>query len=187
MAATPRRLTDASPEHALVAQARQGDHGAFEALVRRYKDGVLNLTRRIVADRDAAQDVTQEAFIEAYRQLHRFRGKAAFSTWLYRIAVNKARVYLRSQRRRRARWEQQRDDFASQPAEDETLDDAEPLMALMQELPENQRVALALFYLKQLSLEEIAATVGSPVGTAKARLSRGREKLRELAKERGLV
>ncbi len=182
----------ATSEAALVARARSGDHQAFEALVRQHKDGVLNLARRIVAEAEAAQDVAQEAFIKAYQQLPRFRGEATFRTWIYRITVNEARTYLRTERRRQARWEKQRDLQAARPPFDEVVTspaglDEGPVMALLQELPEKQRVALALFYLQELSVDEIARAAGAPTGTVKAWLSRGRERLRQLAQERGLV
>jgi RNA polymerase sigma-70 factor (ECF subfamily) len=188
MTARPRLAESSSPDGALVSRARGGDDRAFEVLVRRHKDSVLNLARSIVSDDDAAQDVTQDTFIKAYQQLHRFRAEAAFSTWLYRIVVNEAKMHLRSRRRRQARWERQRDAHVAEAASaGRSAAGPEAITALMRELPEHQRVALALFYLKELSVEEIARTVGSPVGTVKARLSRGRERLRTLAKERGLV
>ncbi len=179
--------TTPGSEEALVAHAREGDHHAFEGLVRRYKDRVLNLARRIVCDADAAQDVAQETFIKAYQHLHRFRGEAQFATWLYRIAVNEARGHLRGERRRRARWEKQRVLEVAQPAAAEAVEQAGPLVELLAELPEKQRIALALFYLQELSVNEIAQAAGAPVGTVKAWLSRGRERLRQLAQDRGLL
>jgi RNA polymerase sigma-70 factor (ECF subfamily) len=177
----------ASTEAALVARAQRGDHQAFEALVRQHQNSVVNVARRIVGDSEAAQDVAQEAFIKAYRQLHRFRGDAAFATWLYSITVNEARAHLRSQKRRQARWEKERDLAAAETQVRTPDHQAEPLLALMQELPEKQRAALALFYLEELSLNEIAQASGAPTGTVKAWLSRGRERLRQLAVERGLL
>ena len=177
----------ASEEAGLVARARTGDHRAFEALVRQHKDSVLNLARRMVGDADAAQDVAQEAFIKAYQQLHRFRADARFSTWLYSIAVNEGRVYLRSQRRRQARHERHAEMDRSQPDAREPEGESGPLVALLQELPEKHRAAMALFYLQELSLAEIAQAAGAPTGTVKAWLSRGRERLRRLAEERGLL
>jgi RNA polymerase sigma-70 factor (ECF subfamily) len=176
-----------APEAALVAHAQRGDANAFETLVRQHKDSVLNLARRMVADRDAAEDIAQETFIKAYRQLHRFRGESSFATWLYRITVNEARQYLRAHHRRTARWERQRDLAAAERPADPSEGDTVPLIVLLQELSKDQREALALFYLRELSVEEIARALGAPVGTIKARLSRGRERLRELAKERGLT
>lgn len=179
--------TAASRETALVARAKTGDHEAFEILVRQYKDRVLNLAERIVREADAAQDVAQETFLKTYQQLPGFRGDAKFATWLYRIAVNEARGYLRAQRRRRARWEKQGALEAAQPLSAEVHEQAGPLVSLLQELPEKQRIALALFYLQELSVTDIAQLVGAPKGTIKAWLSRGRERLRRLAQERGLL
>jgi RNA polymerase sigma-70 factor (ECF subfamily) len=184
----PRQTsTPVAPEAALVARAQRGHADAFETLVRRHKDSVLNLARRMTGDRESAEDIAQETFIKAYRELHRFRGEAAFATWLYRIALNEARQYLRGQRRRVARWTRQSEQAAFEAPEAEDPAEASPLVGLLQELPQEQREALALFYLQELSLEDIARTLGSPVGTIKARLSRGRERLRSLAQERGLA
>ena len=179
--------TATSTDAALVAGAKRGDHSAFETLVRRYQDRVLNLARRIVAEADAAADVAQEAFIKAYERLPRFRGKARFSTWLYRITVNEARAYLRTQRRRQARWEMWTALEATQPQVADTNQQTGPLLGLLQELPEKQRVALALFYVQELSVAEIARAAGAPTGTVKAWLFRGRERLRRLAHKRGLL
>ena len=182
---TDRAIT--TSEMALVARAKTGDHNAFEILVREYRDRVLNVAWRIVSDADAAQDVAQETFIKAYQQLPRFRGKSKFGTWLYRIAVNEARAHLRAQHRRQARWEKQGALEAAQPVPPEVGEQAGPIVALLQELPEKQRIALALFYLQELSVAEIAQAVRAPTGTVKAWLSRGRQRLRELAQERGLL
>jgi RNA polymerase sigma-70 factor (ECF subfamily) len=175
-----------SPESALVGRAQRGDTDAFEALLRQHKDSVLNVARRMVGDRDAAEDIAQETFVKAFRHLQRFRGDSTFATWLYRITVNEARQYLRGQQRQIARWERQRDLAAAGPAEASEEEQA-PLTELLQALSADQREALALFYLNELSIEEIASTLGAPVGTIKARLSRGRERLRQLAQERGLA
>lgn len=182
--AADRRL---GAESALVARAQGGDHAAFEALVRRHKDSVLNVARRMVGDPEAAEDVAQEAFIKAYRQLRRFRGEASFATWLCSITVNEARGYLRGQKRRQARWGKQRDAVAVSSGPERPNERTEPLLELMQQLPEKQRTALSLFYLKELSVDEIAKAAGVPTGTVKAWLSRGRERLRQLAEERDLL
>ena len=172
----------AAAEGALVARARTGDHWAFGELVGPYKDRILNLARRIVLDTDAAEDVTQEVFIRAYRQLHRFDGRARFATWLYRIAINVSRTHLRAQQRRRNREAQHHPPGQKTPAPE-----AGDLVGLLGELPLPQRTALALFYLRELSVAEIARLVGAPQGTVKAWLYRGRERLRALARERGLL
>ena len=171
----------------LVARAKTGDHHAFEVLVRQYRNRVLNLAWRIVSDADAAQDVAQDTFVKAYQQLSRFRGKSKFSTWLYRIAINEARGHLRARRRRQVRWEKQGMLESTQPVSAEPAEQGGPIVGLLQELPEKQRVTLALFYLQELSVAEIAQAVRAPTGTVKAWLSRGRQRLRELAQERGLL
>lgn len=177
-----------SAELDLVARARGGDASAFEALVRRHQSGVVNLAHRIVGDLDAAHDVAQEALLAAYRQLGSFRGSSSFRTWLYSITVNAARGHLRSSLRRQERQNRWGLLNASQPDSGPgPADPGGPLVQLMRELPEKQRVALALFYLEELSIEEIARAARAPTGTVKAWLSRGRDRLRELAEERGLA
>lgn len=171
----------------LVSRARRGDQSALELLVRRHKNAVLTVAYRIVGQRDAAEDVAQESLLRACRQLGRFRGEAAFTTWLYRITVNTAREHLRSEKRRVVRWEKQAvREAANAPVGEPDVGDG-PLVKLLAELPESQRVAMALFYLKELSLQDIAKLSGAPVGTVKAWLSRGRERLRRLAEEKGIV
>jgi len=172
---------------ALVARASGGDPRAFEELMRRHADAMLNLARRVVIDVDAAQDVVQDAFISAYRQLPRFRGDAAFSTWIYRITLNSARVYLRSTQRR-AKWEWTDDEMVALHAQTiDPTDDEGYITELMAHLPEKHRMAVALFYLQDLSLTDIAEIMDAPTGTVKAWLSRGRERLRALARQEGLL
>ena len=84
----------------LVRRVQKGDKGAFDLLVLKYQHKIVNLVMRYVRDPDQALDITQEAFLKAYRALPRFRGDAAFYTWMYRIAVNTAKNYLAAQRRR---------------------------------------------------------------------------------------
>jgi RNA polymerase sigma-70 factor (ECF subfamily) len=167
---------------ALVARARRGDPRAFEALVAHYQTPLLNMTARMVGDTDAAHDIVQEAFLKVFRRIDGFRGDASFATWLFRIAVNEANSHLRSERRRRQRQER----YSAQQVQPAGGDDSE-LIALMQELPEKQRAALALFYVQELSLTEIAQAMDAAVGTVKSWLSRGRRRLRNLARERGLL
>ena len=175
-------------EARLVAAAKGGDPQAFEVLVRRHKDRVLNLAYRIVGDADEANDVTQETLISAFQLLPSFRGRSAFATWLYRITVNAARQHLRSRGRREVRWEKWGViEAASQVEQTEAGSQQGPLVGLLQELPEKHRVAMALFYLEELSLQEIAGVLRAPVGSVKVWLLRGREKLRCLAEERGVL
>jgi len=175
----------ATAEQTLVRRARDGDRAAFEALIAGLRDQVLNLARRIVGDGEAAQDVAQVALLSAWRQLPSFRGQAAFGTWLYRITVNAARAHLRSERRRRARNERFAAGCEVASADVPAADGR--LVGLLMRLPEHQRIALALFHLQELTIAEIAAVQGSPPGSVKARLARGRARLQKLAIEEGLV
>ena len=85
------RPAPAEPEAALVGRAQDGDRAAFEELVRRHADHLYAVVLRFVADRDAAEEVTQEAFLRAWRSIGRFEGRSRFFTWLYRIGINEAK------------------------------------------------------------------------------------------------
>ena len=93
-------MSDRSSDNALVKRVQKGDKGAFDMLVLKYQHKIVNLVMRYVRDPEQALDITQEAFIKAYRALPRFRGDSAFYTWIYRIAINTAKNYLVAQSRR---------------------------------------------------------------------------------------
>jgi len=93
-------LTAAETDQQLVQRVQAGDKRAFDLLVLKYQGKILGLVSRYVKDSSEVQDVTQEAFIKAYRALPRFRGDSAFYTWLYRIAINTAKNYLVARSRR---------------------------------------------------------------------------------------
>jgi RNA polymerase sigma-70 factor (ECF subfamily) len=96
----PDRMATESTDAQLVRRVQKGDKGAFDLLVLKYQHKIVNLVMRYVRDPDLALDITQEAFLKAYRALPRFRGDSAFYTWLYRIAVNTAKNHLAAARRR---------------------------------------------------------------------------------------
>jgi RNA polymerase sigma-70 factor, ECF subfamily len=175
----------ASPEARLVAQAQRGDHQAFETLVRRHLPRLVKLARRL-APAEAAEDIAQDAIIRAYEQIGRFRGDAKFATWLYAITVNEARMHLRRQRRRASALERYpRDDDTVAPPS--LTEPGGPLVALIHELPDRQKVAVALFYVQGNSVEEIAQAMNAPTGTVKSWIARGRDRLRDTATKRGLL
>ena len=93
-------MSNQSSDKKLVKRVQKGDKGAFDLLVLKYQHKIVNLVMRYVRDPETALDITQEAFIKAYRALPRFRGDSAFYTWMYRIAVNTAKNHLAAQRRR---------------------------------------------------------------------------------------
>lgn len=183
-------LTDA----ALVAQCRDGDSSAFDALVRRHQDRIYHAVCRLVGDREDALDVAQEVFVRAYRSLDGFRGDAQFSTWLYRIAVNMARNHLRDRSRKGRNKGVPFDPIATNapapasmaasplpsPAETAAADELDAvLQGALAHLPEACREAFVLRIFENLSYEEIAAAMECPAGTVKSRLNQARRLLRE--------
>lgn len=180
----------------LVAAARAGDAASFGELVRRHGPRLLALARQLVGP-DGAEDVLQEALIDAYRGLGGFAGDAAVGTWLYRIALNRC---LQERRRRKplvldvepmellARWEDP--DYSVDPAlVAARRSDAETLHALLGQLPESYRAALLLHDGQGLSASELAAATGIPLGTAKSNIRRSRLALFSLLgrDDRGLM
>ena len=171
----------------LVRRVQKGDKGAFDLLVLKYQHKIVNLVMRYVRDPDQALDITQEAFLKAYRALPRFRGDAAFYTWMYRIAVNTSKNYLAAQRRRPMDVEldiQDPEQFELHAKLKET--DTPEGMALSRELhetveraiaalPDDLRTAIVLRELDGMSYEEIAETMECPVGTVRSRIFRARD------------
>jgi RNA polymerase sigma-70 factor (ECF subfamily) len=167
-----------------VRRVLAGDLDGFEGIVRRWQGPLVNLAYRFVRDRGRAEEMAQEAFLKAFRQLARFRGDAAFSTWLFAVALN---VY-RSALRRRA--------VPSVPlaAVAEMVSGERPLERALEEgereelvrravgaLPRRYRDALTVFYFQDMDLAETARILAVPEGTVKAWLHRGRKMLaREL-------
>ena len=166
-------------ESGLVERARGGDVEAFRELVERYQDRVHALARRMVGDREEAEEVAQDAFLRAWRALPRFRGDARFSSWLYRITYRRAcdaAASLRSRRRR------ERDlgmaGAIADPAQAAGPGAGEALERHIASLPEAQRAAITLFYYQDRSLVEVARILGVPEGTVKTHLHRARTALR---------
>ena len=171
----------------LVRRVQKGDKGAFDLLVLKYQHKIVNLIMRYVRDPDQALDIAQEAFLKAYRALPRFRGDAAFYTWMYRIAVNTAKNYLAAQRRRPMDVEldmQDPEQFDLHAKLKET--DTPEALALSHELqltveraiaalPDDLRTAIVLRELDGMSYEEIAETMECPVGTVRSRIFRARD------------
>jgi len=172
----------------LVLRAQRGDKRAFELLVLKYQRKLGRLLSRFVRDAGEVEDVTQEAFIKAYRALPNFRGDSAFYTWLYRIGINTAKNYLVALGRRAPTTtglnneeaegfedaEQLRD--ASTPeSELEGKEIAATVNRAMDALPEDLRTAITLREIEGLSYEEIANVMNCPVGTVRSRIFRARD------------
>jgi RNA polymerase sigma-70 factor (ECF subfamily) len=180
-------VSEQQVDRELVERARAGDKRAFDLLVLKYQQRVANLVSRYVRDHAETLDVTQEAFIKAYRALKNFRGESAFYTWLYRIAINTAKNYLVAQGRRppgddvEAETAEQLDvggrlkEVATPESQLLTDEIAATVKAAVDDLPEDLRTAITLRELEGMSYEEIAEAMSCPIGTVRSRIFRARE------------
>jgi len=165
----------------LVERASAGNREALDVLLDRHADRVHAICRRIVLDEQDALDATQEALIAVARGITRFDGRAAFTTWLHRIATNAALDELR-RRKRRVLTTTPRDDLPDAGASTVEHRVAAKLDvdAALSQVPEDFRVAVVLRDLCDLDYPEIAEVLGVPAGTVKSRISRGRRALATL-------
>src|SRR5947208_1522576 len=186
-----RRLGDSGAgERALVRRARRGDTAAFEELVRLHQDQIYRLALRMVG-RDAAEDAAQQALIKAWQGLDRFDERAAFGTWLYRIAVNVCLDELRRSARFRplpleaVEWTLATDDEVDERvAEGEEQEERRAALAwALAELPSEDRLILSLRTGEERSYEEIGEVLGLNVRTVGTRLYRARARLHALVME----
>lgn len=169
-----------APPTDLVERAARGDTAAFEQLYRDNVGRVYALCLRMTADPTEAEEMTQEAFIRAWQALDRFRGDAAFSTWLHRIAANAVLSHRRSAGRRHARVIEQEDLSHHEDEQDRThRGPAVDLEAAIAMLPEGAREIFVLYDIEGYRHDEIAEMTGLAVGTSKAQLHRARKLLRE--------
>jgi len=188
----PRELSELDR---LVLAARAGDRPAFDELVRRTYVDTYTLALRLTADEEDARDVVQEAYLRAWKGLDRFRGEAAFSTWMYRITANTAYTVVKRRRRHRSESLEVVDDVIELHPEAQPEESAETqallgrLSGALDQLPPKLRVLVVLKDVYGLSHEEISAELGISVAAAKVRLHRGRKRLRDLLyeDERGIA
>ncbi|HJW81754.1 MAG TPA: RNA polymerase sigma factor RpoE, partial [Acidiferrobacterales bacterium] len=164
-----------------------GDKSAFDLLVRKYQHRIAKLVSRYVYDRSEVEDVTQEAFIKAYRAIKGFRGESAFYTWLYRIAINTAKNYLVAQGRRPPIADVETEEAEASDIGTNLRDATTPERHLLADeigrtvervlaaLPEDLRTAVTLREIDGLSYEEIAEVMDCPIGTVRSRIFRARE------------
>jgi RNA polymerase sigma-70 factor (ECF subfamily) len=184
-------MGDREVDQQLVERAQRGDKRAFELLVMKYQRKLGRLLSRLVRDPAEVEDVSQEAFIKAYRALPSFRGDSAFYTWLYRIAINTAKNHLVSQGRRPPTDDVVVEDAVQFDGASRLHDSATPERELMRQeiertvfatveaLPEELKVAITLREVDGLSYEEIAETMNCPIGTVRSRIFRAREAIDE--------
>jgi RNA polymerase sigma-70 factor (ECF subfamily) len=187
---------DSESDLVLVKRVQRGDKSAFDLLVRKYQHKVVKLVLRYVRNPAEAEDITQEAFIKAYRALPQFRGDSAFYTWMYRIAINTAKNSLASRDRSPIAYDLDLTDPEESHSVQTKLQDPDTPegMALTEEirgivnsaieaLPEELKTAIVLRELDGLSYEEIAAAMECPVGTVRSRIFRAREAIDKRLRE----
>ena len=179
---TPVNMADIADDALWVARARDGDSDAFAHLYRAHHRRVFALCLRLAADAGLAEDLTQEAFVKAWRSLAGFRGEAKFSTWLYRLTANTVISY----QRRHGWWRALR----SSEAPDEAVAPGSAAVALdlagaIARLPLRARQVFVLVDVEGFSHEEASQTLGMAVGTSKAQLFRARGLLREMLGDGG--
>ena len=174
-----KELNSEPADHQLVLRVQKGDKRAFDLLVLKYQYKLQAIVGRFIRDADEVADVTQEAFIKAYKALPKFRGESQFYTWLYRIAINTAKNHLVSKSRRPANTDIDIEDAEQFANNDKLIDEASPESSLMTDelsaiiknslrvLPEDLRTALTLREFEGMSYEDIAAVMDCPVGTVR--------------------
>jgi RNA polymerase sigma-70 factor (ECF subfamily) len=185
-------MSDRDIDRELVARAQRGDKRAFELLVEKYQRKLGRLLSRFIRDPSEVEDVTQEAFIKAYRALPAFRGDSAFYTWLYRIGINTAKNYLMAMGRRAPTSTEVEAEEAEGFEEGEQLRDintpesvllsneiAQTVNSTIEQLPEELRTAIQLREIEGMSYEDIARVMDCPIGTVRSRIFRAREAIAE--------
>lgn len=184
-ATTPDKVTDET----LIAQFQKGNVQAFDVLVRRYKDQLLNYVFRFVGNRVDAEDIVQETFLRVYKNKHYYKEIAKFSTWVYTIAGNLAKTELRRRKRRKifsvSNFVNEERDFdipdtAHNPEKevDSSMKD-DVIQRTIEKLPPKFKEVILLRDVQGFAYEEISQILNIPLGTVKSRVNRGRLKLQE--------
>jgi RNA polymerase sigma-70 factor, ECF subfamily len=185
-------VSDREIDRQLVERAQRGDKQAFGLLVEKYQRKLARLLSRFIRDPAEVEDVTQEAFIKAYRALPAFRGDSAFYTWLYRIGINTAKNYLMALGRRAPTSTEVEAEEAEGFEEGEQLRDintpesvllsneiAQTVNKTIEQLPEELRKAIQMREIEGMSYEDIAEAMNCPIGTVRSRIFRAREAIAE--------
>jgi RNA polymerase sigma-70 factor (ECF subfamily) len=184
------------PDAELMLRVKKGDAQAFEELVEKYKQPILNFVYRTLRDSSDVEDIAQNVFVQVFKSADRYRVEARFSTWLYTIARNLCLNEIRRRSRHPAESldaaENPEDDFTSRQFEDRKNTSAPDLLLrdeltrkveeALESLPENQRTAILLFKEKEMSYEEISKILDCSLSATKSLIHRGRETLKQKLK-----
>jgi RNA polymerase sigma-70 factor (ECF subfamily) len=162
----------------LIEQAKEGDRGGFEELMRSYSGFVYSLAFRMLGRKADAEDVFQETFFRAWNHLRSFRSGGNFTYWIKRIATNLCIDQLKTRKRQHAYENDQVEEVGSWEGEQQYGDEQEQVNQLLAQLPVNHRAAVVLFYLEDQSVEEVALTLKQKPATVKVWLFRARQKMK---------
>jgi len=177
-------------ECTLVAQAAAGDHAAFDQLVTVHQDRIARLAHRLLGWSSDVDDVVQDVFVDALRNLHGFDGRSSILTWLTRLTINRCRAHQRKQWLRLGFLRRRRDELyatcsASAPDPTDSSSTAETIHQVhsaIRQLPQRDREVIVLRYLEELSIAEIAKTLNLSRSTTDVRLTRARQRLEKVLK-----
>ncbi|HBN82685.1 MAG TPA: RNA polymerase subunit sigma-24 [Clostridiales bacterium] len=185
-------------EKVLLTKARKGDANAFEMLIMEHERKAYNIAYRFLKNPEDAEDITQEAFLRAFRNIKKFKGQSSFSTWLYRIINNTCIDFVRSKQNKNVdsidktiRYEGEELELQipsdeNDPVETvETIEISELMKSMLDQLPDDQKMALVLRDIQGFSYQEIVDITGVGMGTVKSRINRGRIALKELIEQKG--
>ncbi|MXV72947.1 sigma-70 family RNA polymerase sigma factor [Candidatus Poribacteria bacterium] len=184
----------------LMMKCGKGDTGAFELLVRRYQNPLINYIHRSIDDYHRSEDLSQETFLRVFKSANRYEPTASFRSWLYTIATNLCRNEIRNRSRRNtcsleSLVEEGEDVYHTEIMRDtrylpdillEKKEQRQLIRKALAQLPENQRVALTLVTYQDLRYEEVAEILGCSVGAVKALIHRARQKMKKLLIKAGI-
>lgn len=176
------RILEINDDFSLIKRFIEGDESTFKTLVHRHKEKVRNIIYLTISRSELVDDIAQEVFITVYKNLKHFRFESRFTTWLYRITVNKCRDYMRKMRIRNIFVPVKENEEPGYNHIHENIDIPEIVRNSIYKLPEKLRTPLLLKDIEGFSYQEIADTVQCEVGTVKSRIFRAREGLRNLLK-----
>lgn len=175
-------------DEVLVRETQKGNKKSFELLIIKYEKQIFNLIFRFTSDKETVQDLAQETFLKAFRAINNFKGKSTFYTWLRRIAINNSINHLQS-RKDYTSLDQDSDNSQIRNLSDERFETPEKMILLkerslivrktLESLPEQFRSILIMREFEDMSYEEIAEVLQSPVGTVRSRLFHARRILKE--------
>jgi RNA polymerase sigma-70 factor, ECF subfamily len=177
----------------IINKLKSGDDETFRLVVEKYQKLVLNCSYRFLRNRESAEDLTQEVFLEVFESIHSFRADSRLSTWIYRIAVTKSLNHLKSLKRKKrfavvislfgddAVSERITSPDASGPERElENQERAKVLNRALDRLPENQRIAFTLSKYKEMSYEEIASMMGTSIPSVESLIHRAKTNLKKI-------